>query len=249
MLSTPEKAAILRSVSLFGETPDDVLMELAELLELVQFNAGEVVFHKGDCGDCMYIIMTGRVRVHDGEMTLNYLGTADVFGEMALLDAEPRAASVTVVEDTVLLRLNQEAFYRLMAKRAEVARGVIRVLNRRLRARMQDMAQDFQYMQQMARISAAAVALEAGRYDPRSLDEVSQRTDELGQLARVFQRMADEVVAREQRLKQQVQELRIQIDEVKKAREVAEITETEYFQQLQKRARELRGKTGQDAVG
>jgi hypothetical protein len=56
--------------------------------------------------------------------------------------------------------------------------------------------------------------------------------------------MAREVYAREQRLKEQVRELRIEIDETKKAREVAEITETEYFQQLQHRAKQLRNRGG-----
>ena len=243
MLSTAEKVALLRAVGIFAETPEDILAEVASLLKPLEFKAGETIIHKGDCGDCMYIIAEGRVRAHDGERTLNYLGVADVFGEMALLDAEPRVASVTATEDTLLLCLDQAPFQELMATRAEVVRGIVRVLNRHLRARVQDMAQDFEYIQQMGRVISAAVALEAGRYDPRSLDEVGQRQDALGQLARVFQRMANEVQAREQRLKQEVQELRIQIDQVKKARQVAEITEAEYFQQLQESARRMRGRT------
>jgi uncharacterized protein len=240
VLSTHEKIAMLRSVSLFAETPDDVLADVANLLQPLEVSAGETIVHKGECGDCMYIIAQGRVRVHEGELLLNYLGTADVFGEMALLDDAPRVASVTATETTRLFRLDQESFYSLMANRAEIGRGVIRVLCQHLRGRVRDMAHDFEYMQQMARISAAAAALEAGRYDSRSLDEVGQRGDELGQLARVFQRMADEVQAREERLKLEVQQLRIQIDEVKKAREVAEITESEYFQRLQQKARDIR---------
>jgi CRP-like cAMP-binding protein len=240
MLSTAEKVALLRAVSIFAETPEDILVEVASVLKPLEFRAGETIIHKGDCGDCMYIIVEGRVRAHDGERTLNYLGVADVFGEMALLDAEPCVASVTAPEDTCLLRLDQAPFQELMTTRPEVARGIVRVLNRHLRARVQDMAQDFEYMQQMGRVISAAVALEAGRYDPRSLDEVGQRKDALGQLARVFQRMANEVQAREQRLKQEVQQLRIALDEARQARQVAEITETEYFRQLQAEAQNLR---------
>jgi nitrate/nitrite-specific signal transduction histidine kinase len=102
------------------------------------------------------------------------------------------------------------------------------------------MAEDFLYIQQVQRITAAAAALEAGLYESAILDEVCKREDELGQLARVFQRMANEVQAREQRLKQEVQALRIQIDEVKKAQQVAEITESEYFQQLQQKIARIR---------
>ncbi|HZU86701.1 MAG TPA: cyclic nucleotide-binding domain-containing protein [Anaerolineaceae bacterium] len=239
-VSRTERVAVLRAVSIFADTPDDTLAQLADLLQPLLYRAGETVFNKGDTGDSMYIIRRGRVRVHEGEMTLNYLGVADVFGEMALLDIEPRLASVTCVEETHVLRLAQDDFYEMMANHPEVARGVIRVLNRRLRARVRDMVQDFEYMQQMAQLSSAAIALETGNYDRRSLESVTQRADELGQLARTFQRMADEVVSREQRLREQVQELQIQIDEVKKAHQVTEITESDYFQELQKRVKEMR---------
>ena len=92
----------------------------------------------------------------------------------------------------------------------------------------------------VADIAAAAAAIEAEAYDAESLARVVERPDELGQLARVFRRMAQEVILREQRLKQQVQELRIEVDNAKKAKQVQEITESEFFQGLQQRANRLR---------
>jgi CRP-like cAMP-binding protein len=240
LLAMAERVAILRSVSLFAETPDKTLQELASLLTPVEFPACQTIFHKGEPGDCLYIIVSGKIHIHDGDLILNNLGPADVFGEMALLESEPRVASATVLEPTRLLRLNQGDFYSLMESRPEVARGILLVLSRRLRGRVRDMKEDFLYIQQVGKVTSAAAALEAGLYDPHALDEVSQRPDELGQLARVFQRMAGEVQARERRLKAEVQELRIQIDEAKRATQVAQITESEYFQQLQERVRELR---------
>jgi hypothetical protein len=74
----------------------------------------------------------------------------------------------------------------------------------------------------------------------RWLDPVAERGDELGQLSRLFQKMARQVYEREQQLKKQLSMLRIEIDEGKRQEEVAEITETEYFQELQKKARSLR---------
>jgi CheY-like chemotaxis protein len=100
--------------------------------------------------------------------------------------------------------------------------------------------QEVEYLQQVAHVTAAAAAVEAGQFTPDSLDSVAARPDELGQLGRVFQRMAQEVYAREQSLKQQVQELQIQIDEAKKKREVAEITDTDYFRQLRSNVDDLR---------
>ena len=75
---------------------------------------------------------------------------------------------------------------------------------------------------------------------PKSMESVAQRSDELGQMARVFERMAKEVYAREQSLRQQVQELRIEIDEVKKARQVAQLVNTDTFQDLRAIAQKLR---------
>lgn len=141
MLSTIEKVIILKTVDIFAETPDNVLAEVATLLDEVELPAGEVLFKKGDLGDSMYIVVTGKVRVHDGDRILNYRGEREVFGEMALLDPEPRIASITAEEDTHLLRLDQEPFYALMSDRIEVVRGIMRVITANLRARVQDVAE------------------------------------------------------------------------------------------------------------
>jgi CRP-like cAMP-binding protein len=141
MLSTVEKVLALKRVDVFAGTPDETLAAVAGLLEELPLSAGQAVFEKGDMGDCLYLIVDGEVRVHDGEHTLNHLAEGDVFGEMALLDAEPRMASVTAVEQTLLLRLAQEPFFELMEDRPEVARGLIRVLSQRLRARAQELTE------------------------------------------------------------------------------------------------------------
>jgi CheY-like chemotaxis protein len=112
------------------------------------------------------------------------------------------------------------------------------------RKRLRD--QEVDYLQQVDRVTAAAAAIKANIFQPESLDEVSRRSDELGQLAQVFQEMARQVYAREQRLQQQVQQLRIEIDQARKAREVAEITESEYFQQLLGKAEEIRNRARAD---
>ncbi len=94
----------------------------------------------------------------------------------------------------------------------------------------------------LAGLIAAAEELEGGSYRPERLAATVRRDDDLGRLARVFDRMARQVKAREEQLRDQVRELRIQIDEAKRAHQVAEITETEYFRALCRRARELRQK-------
>jgi DNA-binding response OmpR family regulator len=100
--------------------------------------------------------------------------------------------------------------------------------------------QEAEYLRNVARVTAAAAAVEAGEFEPESLIDVARRTDGLGQLARVFQHMAREVYAREERLKEQVRALCIELSQSRQARQVAEITETEYFQRLQAEAGDLR---------
>jgi two-component system, cell cycle response regulator len=112
------------------------------------------------------------------------------------------------------------------------------------RKRLRD--QEVDYLQQVGRVTAAAAAIKANAFQHESLDEVAGRPDELGQLAQVFQEMARQVYAREQQLQQQVVQLRLEIDQERRARDVAEITESEYFQQLLGKAVELRNRVREE---
>ena len=138
MLLLIEKVIILKTVSIFAAIQDSTLAEVATLLEEQVLSAGERLFEKGDPGHCMYIIASGRLHVHDGDQLLNDLGERDIVGEMAVVESAPRSASVTAIEETRLLRLDQEPLYELMADHIEVARGIIQVLSSRLRARIED---------------------------------------------------------------------------------------------------------------
>lgn len=100
--------------------------------------------------------------------------------------------------------------------------------------------QEKSYLRQVDRLTEAAVAVENETFDPNSLDDVAAREDALGQLTRLFQRMAREFYVREQRLKQEVSELRIEINKAKQNKQVAEITGTDYFKSLKNRAHNLR---------
>jgi CRP/FNR family cyclic AMP-dependent transcriptional regulator len=136
MLSTVEKVIALKSVDIFSYVPDDVLAEIASILEERRFVAGDSIIKKGELGSSMYTIVSGRVRVHDERSQFNMLEEGDVFGEMALLDTAPRSASVTAIEDTLLLRLEQDLFYELLEDQGYVSRGIMQLLTRRMRGLM-----------------------------------------------------------------------------------------------------------------
>lgn len=99
---------------------------------------------------------------------------------------------------------------------------------------------ELEYLEQVGHVIGAAGAVEAGTFQGSSLDDVAKREDALGQLARVFQTMAHKVVARENKLKQQIQELKIEIDQSRQAKKVAEITDSDYFKSLRGQASDLR---------
>lgn len=138
MLLTIEKVMILKTVDIFADTPDEILVEVAMLLKELTLAAGVEIFAKGAPGDSMYLIVEGEVEAYDGEHVFTRMGAREVFGEMALLDGEPRTASIRTTQPTHLLRLEQEPFYELMDDRIEIARGIIHVLLQRLRLRTND---------------------------------------------------------------------------------------------------------------
>jgi DNA-binding response OmpR family regulator len=100
--------------------------------------------------------------------------------------------------------------------------------------------QEIQYLEQVTILTNAASSVEQGNFELNNLDIVAQRPDALGNLARIFQHMAREVYTREQRLKQEVQDLRIEMDNAKRDRQVADITESDYFRTLQEKAHRMR---------
>ena len=122
----------LRQSTLLEAAPDYVLHKVADAVVSVSITAGETLFEKDEPGAAMYIIADGRVQVHDGELVLTHLGTGQVFGEMAALDAgEVRSASITAVEKTRLLRLDRESLFSLISGEPEIAKALIHMLCQR----------------------------------------------------------------------------------------------------------------------
>lgn len=128
-----EKVLLLKSLSIFKETPETILAELAPLMQEEEVEKGTVIFEENEPGDCMYIIFSGDIQIHKGKTTLAILHEKEVFGELALLDAETRSASATAKTDCILFKIDQEPFYELIDTRPEVARGFIKILCNRLR--------------------------------------------------------------------------------------------------------------------
>ncbi len=133
MISTVEKVLFLKSVDLFSRIPGEDLAQVAGIAQEVTFEKGELIIQEGDVGNSMYLIVDGQVMVHRLAQELTRLGEKESFGEMALLDNEPRSATVTAVSDVTCIKIEREEFYELMSEKIEIAHGIIHILTQRLR--------------------------------------------------------------------------------------------------------------------
>lgn len=114
---------------------------------------------------------------------------------------------------------------------------VILLINHLLKRRV---IQPLKTMAQLAEQISLGPTPELQALEHRGLERVARRTDELGQLGRVFQKMVLEISVREQQLSEQMQQLRVEIDQTKRLQQFAEIAELDYFQNLQRTAKEIR---------
>ncbi|HTQ98438.1 MAG TPA: cyclic nucleotide-binding domain-containing protein [Candidatus Acidoferrum sp.] len=133
MLMIIERVVILKSVDIFATIAEDHLVELARMAKELEFRAGDPIMRRGESGTSMYIIISGRVRIHAGDRAIAELGGREVIGELAALDPEVRSADVTALEDTRAFCIESGSLYELMGEHVDVNREIIRVLCRRLR--------------------------------------------------------------------------------------------------------------------
>ena len=141
-LTTIEKMMLIRQVPIFSELAADDLEELATIVEERRIDPGKDVFKEGDPGDAVYLIVKGSVRVFTGgdgvrpERLLSELGAGACIGEMAVLDASPRSATVRALERTRTLRVPGEGFKRVMSERPEMSQAIVTELVKRMRGMM-----------------------------------------------------------------------------------------------------------------
>jgi len=128
----------LRRVPLFAQLGDDDLDRLAAMARERPYPRNSVIVFEDDPGDALFIVGVGQVKVvlvgEDGrEVILAVLGPGDFFGELALIDDEPRSAHVIAMDDARLLVLRRDDFQQALETHPRIALGMLRTLSRRLR--------------------------------------------------------------------------------------------------------------------
>lgn len=136
MQKMPDKEVLidfLGKVSLFQKADKAILLKLAQKTHFELFPRDLSVIKKGDTGNAMYIIFSGKLKVHDGEHTVAELNKGQFFGEISLFDNEPRSMSVTTLENSELGTIKRSDFFEVLREFPEIIEDIIVVLNSRIR--------------------------------------------------------------------------------------------------------------------
>ncbi len=131
-------AITLDAIPLFAHLDEEGLARIAEVARERPYPKNSVILFEDDPGDALYVVVSGRVKVvligEDGrEVILSTMGKGDFFGEMSLIDDEPRSAHVIAMEDSRLLVLRRDDFHHCLDTTPRIALGLLRALSKRLR--------------------------------------------------------------------------------------------------------------------
>jgi CRP/FNR family cyclic AMP-dependent transcriptional regulator len=129
---------LLRQVSIFQQLPPETIADLAKRVWHKQAEAGSLIVSHEEPGDALFVIAKGKVKVvlygeTGREIILSILKSGDFFGEMSLLDRQPRSANVVAIEDSELLCLDRDAFQTHLTANPSTALGILAEMSRRLR--------------------------------------------------------------------------------------------------------------------
>lgn len=133
MLTRVERVLALKNIELFHDIPGEVLADIAALLEEENFEKGQYIVNEGDLGKELFMIVKGEVDVIAGGNVVAVMKDGAGFGEMALIDNQPRSADIVAKNDVLVLKMESDDFLEILKQREEVALGVIKVLVGRIR--------------------------------------------------------------------------------------------------------------------
>ena len=132
-LSFLERVRLLQNTALFAQTPENVLGSIVPIMREVRFAPAAEIFVEGSRGTSLFIICAGEVGISRRGQHLATFGPGEFFGELSLLDAEPRSATAVALAPVCAYRIDQEDFFDVTEECPEVLRGIVRELCLRLR--------------------------------------------------------------------------------------------------------------------
>src|SRR5438105_12672179 len=162
-MATENEAIYLKQVPLFAGLADEDIRGLMALAKRRTFRSGEVIFHRDDPGQVLYMIKEGKVKIclisPDGqEISLVVFGKGEYFGDLALLDGLPRSADAIALEKVECYTLQRSDFQKAIMKNPKIAIQVLEVLSKRIRSTDQ-MVEDLIFLDVYGRVAKKLLEL------------------------------------------------------------------------------------------
>ena len=189
--------ALLSSIPFFSNLDPDALTTLASHMRLRKFRRNQPIFDQGDPGDCLFIISAGRVKLFietgDGDqLTILHCGTGECFGEMAVLDGQPRSASAEAMEPTEAWIVTRETFVDLIRHNPRSSLALISFLCAKLRTNL-DRMEDFIFRDAYHRIGRQIIRMAPA--DVNGPCSISITQDELARLVGISREHVNRVLS------------------------------------------------------
>lgn len=248
----------LRNVYLFSRLSDERLVEVETALLERSLAKGEIVFNQGDPGDELFIVKDGQIAIYapsedrpGQEKPIRIFRHGGVLGDMALVDGQPRSLSARAETDATVLVLGGSDFRRLIRADPDLAFAVMFGLSDRIRYTTEFLNEvrgwvnrvtqgDYSREDFLTEVRNWVKSVAEGDYEEALKPAAAAKDQNIATLAAEFAQMAAQVQKREAQMRREIAQLRIEIDHAKRREEVAEITGTDYFQNLRAKAKELR---------
>jgi CRP-like cAMP-binding protein len=243
-MDTKDIIKYLQKLPLFDGLPDEIIDDMAGEVSSRKLTKDEVLFSRGGPGESLFVIRTGWVKITtvdgDGdELVLNHCGPSEVIGEMALIDKEPRSASVVALSPVEVIELKRNTFMEALYKQPLLAVDVMRNLSGRIRYATTYIEKAIEWSH---RIAEGDYGFAMSQIQNVQSTMIREKSDEAraGQLLSAFFEMVQGVQEREENLKQQLRELSIEVDETKRKQEFESLTESTFFSNLKSAAQRMR---------
>ena len=134
MYTTIEKVILLQDNEVFKEVRVEDLAHIAAITEEITSQPEANLYEVNDSADSLYLVLDGKVRLHRNGQEISISGPQEAFGTWALFDNQPRVATATALEETLVLKISREDFYDLLSDHVRIAEALLRSLARSLRS-------------------------------------------------------------------------------------------------------------------
>ena len=241
----PKLIKYLKKQPLFKHTPEAVLVKMAHKIKMRSLTKGDLLVRQGDPSESLFMIRTGWVKIiaesAEGEgVVLNQYGPGHIVGEMSLIDQQPRSSTIVALRPTEVMEMKYDAVLELLDEHPVLVRSFLREMSTRIRFANAYIEESIEWCRRITAGDYNFVQEQIEQTQPTIVDMTYSDQARASAFLSVFFKMAKEVQKREEDLKRRVQQLTIEIDEVKRQQKVKELTETEFFEDLQVTAQKLR---------